>query len=138
MDIDVNAAKRSMKNSMPYYENTTIVLSGDHLTMDPAFLEDLEEGYTRTVYNCIINSAILPTGGDMTREFSTFDMFPTTLAAMGVRIEGERLALGTNLFSEQETLTEMFGYERLDGELQKRSEWYNEELLEMPEDAIFS
>ena len=122
----------------PYYENTTIVLSGDHLTMDPAFLEDLDEGYTRTVYNCIINSAILPTSGKMTREFATFDMFPTTLAAMGVSIEGDRLALGTNLFSEQETLTEMFGYERLDGELQKRSEWYNEELLEMPEDAIFS
>ena len=106
--------------------------------MDPAFLEDLDEGYTRTVYNCIINSAILPTSGKMTREFATFDMFPTTLAAMGVSIEGDRLALGTNLFSEQETLTEMFGYERLDGELQKRSEWYNEELLEMPEDAIFS
>ena len=122
----------------PYYENTTIILSGDHLTMDPAFLEDIDEEYTRTVYNCIINSAILPAKGHMDREFATFDMFPTTLAAMGVSIEGDRLALGTNLFSEQETLTEMFGFERLDNELQKKSEWYNEEILEMPEDAVFS
>ena len=122
----------------PYYENTTIVLSGDHLTMDPAFLEDLDENYTRTVYNCIINPAILPAGGKAERQFGTFDMFPTTLAAMGVQIEGERLGLGTNLFSEQETLTEIFGFERLDEEFQKRSEFYNEELLEMPEDAVFS
>lgn len=121
----------------PFYENTTIVISGDHLTMDPAFMEDIDEEYTRTVYNCIINSAILPaTSGE--RQFGTFDMFPTTLAAMGVQIEGDRLGLGTNLFSELETLTEMFGYERLDAELQKKSEFYNEELLQMPEDAIFS
>ena len=57
---------------------------------------------------------------------------------MGVQIEGERLGLGTNLLSEQETLTEIFGFERLDEEFQKRSEFYNEELVEMPEDAVFS
>ncbi len=121
----------------PFYENTTIVISGDHLTMDPVFLADLDEDYTRTVYNCIINSKIQPeTEGE--RKFGTFDMFPTTLAAMGVRIEGDRLGLGTNLFSDKETLTEMFGFERLDSELQKKSEFYNEEILEMPEDMIFS
>ena len=117
----------------PFYENTTIVISGDHLTMDPAFLEDVDENYTRTVYNCIINAAIQPEM-EGERKFATFDMFPTTLAAMGCRIEGNRLGLGTNLFSDVETLTEMFGYERLDQELQKNSEFYNEELLEMPPD----
>ena len=121
----------------PFYENTTIVISGDHLTMDPAFLEDIDEDYTRTVYNCIINSAIQPEM-EGERQFATFDMFPTTLAAMGCRIEGNRLGLGTNLFSDVETLTEMFGYERLDEELQKKSEFYNEELLGMPEDDIFA
>ena len=115
----------------PFYKNTTIVISGDHLTMDPAFLEDIDENYTRTVYNCIINSAVQPEM-EGERKFATFDMFPTTLAAMGCRIEGNRLGLGTNLFSDVETLTEMFGFERLDQELQKNSEFYNEELLEMP------
>lgn len=40
-----------------FYENTTIVLVGDHLSMNPTFCTDvpLEE---RTVYNAFINSAV--------------------------------------------------------------------------------
>ena len=63
------------------------------------------------------------------RQFGTFDLYPTTLAAMGVEIEGDRLALGTNLFSDKETLTEEFGYEYLVEELQKQSDFYDKELL---------
>ncbi len=114
----------------PFYENTTIVISGDHLTMDPEFLKDIDENYTRTVYNCIINSAVKPVQ-EKNRNFGTFDMFPTTLAAMGVKIEGERLGLGTNLFSATPTLTEIYGFETLDKELQKKSVFYNEQILEM-------
>jgi phosphoglycerol transferase len=58
------------------------------------------------------------------REFGTFDMFPTTLAAMGATIEGNRLGLGTNLFSTEKTLTEIYGFERLDEELSLRSDFY--------------
>ena len=39
-----------------FYENTTIVISGDHLTMDSDFCENIDPDYTRTVYNVIINS----------------------------------------------------------------------------------
>ena len=63
------------------------------------------------------------------RQFGTIDLFPTTLAALGVKIDGDRLALGTNLFSDQETLTEQFGYEYLAEELQKQSDFYDSELL---------
>lgn len=114
----------------PFYENTTIVISGDHLTMDPDFLADVSEDYTRTIYNCIINSAAEPFL-EKERLFGTFDMFPTTLAAMGVEIPGNRLGLGTNLFSTYRTLTEMYGYQRLDEELQNNSDFYNSSLLEM-------
>ena len=38
-----------------------------------------------------------------------FDDFPTTLSAMGAEIEGDRLGLGTNLFSAKETLSEKEG-----------------------------
>ena len=58
-------------------------------------------------------------------------MFPTTLAAMGVEIPGDRLGLGTNLFSAKLTLTETFGYEKLDEEIQKNSDFYNTKILEM-------
>ncbi len=114
----------------PYYENTTVILAGDHLTMDPHFMEDIEEDYLRTTYNCIINSPIQPQK-EKNRKFSTFDMFPTTLAAMGVTINGERLGLGTNLFSSRSTLTEEYGFEMLDEELQKRSVFYNTQILGM-------
>ena len=51
------------------------------------------------------------------------DNFPTTLAAMGVKIEGNRLGLGTNLFSEELTLMESVGEEELKAELKKKSEF---------------
>ncbi len=116
--------------TQPFYENTTIIISGDHLTMDPIFLEDIDETYTRTVYNCIINAPMEPKQ-ETNRQFATFDFFPTTLAAMGAEIEGDRLGLGTNLFSEKKTLAEQYGYEQLDEELQHKSEFYNTRFLGM-------
>ena len=113
----------------PFYENTTIVISGDHQTMDPDFLSHVDDAYVRSVYNCIINPAVKPERQDF-RQFGTFDMFPTTLAAMGVRIEGDRLGLGTNLFSDTQTLSEIYGWENLDQELQKTSHFYNETFFE--------
>ena len=93
--------------------------------MDPEFLADIDENYIRTTYNCIINPAIEPVR-ETGREFATFDMFPTTLAALGATIEGERLGLGTNLFSSEETLTEKYGYDKLEEELSKASDFYIE------------
>ena len=37
------------------------------------------------------------------------DLFPTTLSSMGVEIEGNKLGLGTDLFSNEETLMEKLG-----------------------------
>lgn len=113
----------------PFYENTTIVLSGDHLTMDPEFLDGIREDYVRTTYHCFINAAATPVKTEG-RSFGSFDMLPTTLAAMGVRIEGDRLALGTNLFSGEKTLTEVYGYEYLDYELLKESEFYKTKFFD--------
>lgn len=112
----------------PFYENTAIVISGDHLTMDAGFMDEVSPNYTRTIYNCFINSSVKPVK-EKNRQFGTFDLYPTTLAALGVEISGERLALGTNLFSDRKTLTEQYGYEYLVGELQKQSDFYDEELL---------
>ena len=121
----------------PFYENTTIVLSGDHLTMDPEFLADIDESYIRTNYNCFINAAAEPVS-TQNRQFGTIDMFPTTLAAMGVKIPGDRLALGTNLFSGEKTLSETYGHTTLDAELQKNSEFYFKKFFTLPEVAADS
>ena len=117
--------------AQPFYEDTAVVLVGDHLTMDPEFLSDIEEDYVRTSYNCFLNASPTP-AKEKHREFSPFDLFPTTLAAMGVSIEGERLGLGTNLFSTEQTLTERYGYEALCEELSRRSVFY-ESTFFLPE-----
>ena len=49
------------------------------------------------------------------------DLFPTTLAAMNVRIEGDRLGLGTNLYGTRKTLLEEQGRDKLEQELECRS-----------------
>lgn len=110
-----------------FYENTTIILSGDHLTMDRDFCEGIND-YERRVYNAFINVAEgLDTSYERThnRDFTTMDMFPTTLAALGVQIEGERIGLGVNLFSEKQTLAEQLGTEELNKELNKKSVFYD-------------
>ncbi len=116
-----------------FYENTTIVLSGDHPTMDIDFCDSVPEDYQHKVYTAILNSAVEPQSSEK-REFSTFDMFPTTLAAIGAKINGERLGLGTNLFSKLPTLTERVGYEKETEELQKRSSFIDN-LANINEDA---
>lgn len=115
----------------PFGDNTTIVLTGDHLGMQAPYYEDLiaDSQYQRTIYNAIINSAIAPIKSN-SRTFSTLDMYPTTLAAMGVTIPGDKLGLGVNLFSEQPTLLEKYGsIESLSTELEKRSNYYEDNIL---------
>ena len=58
------------------------------------------------------------------RVFTTMDMFPTTLAALGVSIEGDRLGLGTNLFSSKKTIPEEIGLDNFNKELKKSSDYY--------------
>lgn len=107
-----------------FYENTTIIIAGDHVTMDEGYIErNVPEDYERTVYNCILNSAV-QSPYTKNRQFVAADLFPTTLAAIGCDVEGERLGLGTNLFSGEATLVEKMGLEAFDIELTKTSDYY--------------
>ena len=111
-----------------FYENTTIVISGDHLTMQSNFFESKEsQEYEKKVVNVIINPAV--EAENTSRTYSTFDLYPTTLAALGAQIEGDRLALGTNLFSNEPTLIEKYGLEYVNRELMKTSKFYNNNIL---------
>ncbi|MGN1021263.1 MAG: LTA synthase family protein [Aristaeellaceae bacterium] len=105
----------------PFYGNTTIVIVGDHPRMDSYLVEDADDDI-RTMYHCIINA--VPQSGGQARTGTMLDMFPTTLAAMGFQVEGERLGLGVNLFSGEPTLAETLGVQQLDDELVKTSQFY--------------
>ncbi len=111
-----------------FYENTTIVLTGDHTTMAQDFSAEMPQDYQRHIYNAFINSAAEPQKTNE-RTFSAFDLYPTTLAAMGVKIDGERLAIGTNLFSDKPTLLEEKGVSLVAEELVKKSDFYNSRLM---------
>lgn len=121
----------------PFYENTTIILIGDHLSMDENYFKEMDKSYKRTTFNVILNPA--PSLGDIPEErfhnrwWFNCDMFPTTLAALGVKIEGERLGLGTNLFSDKDTIFEQYGGEEgwlmAQNEIELKSDYYNEVIL---------
>lgn len=109
-----------------WYKDTTIVISGDHPTMN-ATIQKGTPWDQRLVYTCYINSAV-KRDSITRRNFSTQDNFPTTLAAMGVKIQGNRLGLGTNLFSNEKTLLEKYGFNYVDNELKKRSVWMEKQM----------
>ncbi len=55
-------------------------------------------------------------------------MMPTTLSSMGFTIPGDKLGLGTDMFSDTPTLAEEIGLNKLDRELNKHSNWYLENI----------
>lgn len=119
-----------------FYENTTIVLVGDHLSMADSFVSEIKD-YRRTVYNLFLNVPenliSIPVEYTFNRKWAPFDMFPTTLASIGVEIEGNRLGIGTNMFSGAKTLSEKDGYKKVNAELSNRSSFYNNNILVKPD-----
>ena len=113
-----------------FYENTTIIIVGDHESMDNGYFQRMVgSDYQRLLYNCFINTPV-EAKQVTNRHFAAVDLFPTTLAAIGCTIDGERLGLGTNLFSGAKTLTELHGFERFNEELAKASTYYENHFWE--------
>ena len=112
-----------------FYEDTSIVIVGDHPTMDSEYINTVgASDFSRGIYNCFINSAAQPVRTEG-RVAYTVDMFPTTLASMGCTIEGDRLGLGTNLFSDTPTLGEAMDSDEFNNELEKSSFYYTKEFF---------
>lgn len=119
-DKQLNAFIEWCRNQ-DFYENTVIVITGDHPRMDTILVEGVPY-HERYVYNCFINAD--KNVNSKKRQFGVIDLFPTVLSAMGFNIEGERLGLGTNLFSEKKTLCEELGVGKFNAELSKYSVFY--------------
>ena len=67
--------------------------------------------------------------GDAINEKPSVNREYTTLAALGVQIEGNKLGLGVNLYSGEQTLVEQYGKDYLDIELLKDSKLYRKKIL---------
>lgn len=104
-----------------FYKDTVVVITGDHLTMQDKMFNmfDYED---RFIYNSFINSSVRPK--TEFRKGSSFDVFPTILRSMGVTIEGDRLGLGTDLYSQTPTLLEELGYDKFKKETSAISHYY--------------
>ncbi|ADH91779.1 LTA synthase family protein [Arcanobacterium haemolyticum] len=109
-------------------DNTTIVITGDHLSMDGEFFEGWDPAYNRTIVNMILNPVPgLDTSDKITknRQYAPFDFFPTILSSIGAQVNGGQLGLGTDLFSGKPTLLERRGKDLIDQEFSKKSTFYD-------------
>ena len=107
----------------PFWEQTVMIINGDHPRMDTCLTEGVSF-LDRTIYNCFLNARKEPAGETAFREATIMDLFPTTLSALGWEIEGDRLGLGTDLFSGTDTLTERMGIEALNDEVMRYSQYF--------------
>ena len=92
------------------------------------YKDKTSDGYIRTVYNVIINPTI-DAQNYKNRQFTVMDLYPTMLASLGATIEGDRIGLGTNLYSNTPTLVEELGFDYFNNEIKKNSKYYNKYIL---------
>ena len=110
-----------------FYKNTIIVITGDHLTMQANYFTE-QEYNKRSIYNLFINTN-KENYNNKNRIFTSFDIFPTVISSLGAKIEGERLGLGTNLFSNEKTLPEKIGLNKFNQNISYKSIFYDNYLL---------
>lgn len=103
--------------SKPFYENTSIVIFGDHFFMGTRLVEGFQN---RKWIDIFVNAPKTPAVEEK-RLFTDIDMFPTILSLINFGIDGGRLGLGTDLFGEQKTLVESIGLDSLNKEINKMS-----------------
>lgn len=111
-----------------FYEDSIIVVIGDHPRMDNRLVDWLDY-YDRTVYNCFLNCDAPAPDRVVNREFTTVDLFPTVMSALGFEFEGDQLGFGVDLFSGSNTLSEIMGFHTLDAEFAKYSPFVEEHLI---------
>ncbi|GHT09017.1 hypothetical protein FACS1894139_19150 [Planctomycetales bacterium] len=120
-----------------FYENTTVVILGDHLYMDNTVFptavvgageksdDDRFGNGARRPLNIFINSPLSPKFAK-NRQFSHFDIFPTLVEAVGGKIAAPGLGLGRSMSSGEKTLLEELGYDAVNDQLKRPSRRYDE------------
>lgn len=92
----------SWLKTSPYWENTTIVLQGDHLLPSRIPTKGRPK---RAIYNAFLN---LPENLsiDKNKPFSSYDMAPSILESLNIKLSARAFGLGRSLFSQSPTLAE--------------------------------
>ncbi len=124
---DVVACADQMLNSFlewmktqKFYENTTVVVLGNHLKIGKnALLKAFEE---RKIVNFILNPSPI-FKKEKHQKYTMLDMAPTMLNAIGVNFDDKGFGLGRSLLRNIPTLIESEGL-KLEAELMKSSKIY--------------
>lgn len=123
LKASIRCVSRELKNFLislkikPFYENTSIIVFGDHRFMGTRLVKGSPE---RKWIDVFINSSKEPVKGE-NRLFTDVDMFPTMLSSINFNIDGDKLGFGTDLFSDKKTLVESIGLDSLNKEFDKMS-----------------
>jgi len=103
-----------------FYQNTTVVVLADHTETGNNSLYPKEKN--RKIINFILNPSPIFTKKPHTA-FTTLDIAPTILNALGIHFKDGKFGLGRSLFQVEPTLLEKMGL-KLETELLKSSEVY--------------
>lgn len=106
--------------SSPYWENTTVVVMGDHLF--PSRMKT-KGRVKRGIFNAFLN---LPDGLKINKNkmFTTIDLAPSLLESIGITLSPRSFGLGRSIFSDEPTLIEKLG-DKFKSHLAQNSEFYN-------------
>ena len=107
-----------------WFDNTVFAVMGDHAMMAaPQHIGFKETNFTHYWLDFFINSS--QNTENMKRNFTSLDMFPTILEAIGAVLPDRALGLGRSLYSSEPTLLEKYGLDSLNKALGKRSVEYD-------------
>jgi phosphoglycerol transferase len=109
-----------------FYENTTVVILGDHLYHDSTFFpsEFRNDFYVRRPLNIFINS-FMEQKYAKNREFSHFDMYPALIDSIGGTYDAAGFGLGRSMNKGERTLIERLGIDYVNQNLAIKSKLYN-------------
>lgn len=108
-----------------FAKEATLIMLGDHILLRPEIDGfDLAGRTDREAFNLFINPALKPELDPARRQYASWDMAPTILEAVGVKVPGRRFGLGTSLFSPEKTLFEKEGFEYHEENIRLHSRLY--------------
>ena len=107
-----------------WFNNTVIAVMGDHAMMAaPREIGFKDSDFTHYWLDFFINSTRM--SENYQRRFTSLDMFPTILEAIGADVPEGKLGLGRSLYLSSPTLLEKYGLDSLNSVLGKRSIEYD-------------
>ncbi|OYR12225.1 sulfatase family protein [Brucella thiophenivorans] len=119
-----------------FLDNTIVAISSDHLSMKSDVWDELN---AHQRFNYVVMLGLdQPVGTAIEKEGTMLDIYPTLLEALGFHVPNNQVGLGISLLSDQPTLAQSLGMERLNqyityDKVLARRLWDNAESLKLAE-----